>query len=123
VRLLLDTEVLLCALGARKLPKEAKRLIKASQVFVSAVSIWEVAVKASLGQLGFSAELVREAIEPSGFEELPVTAAHAAAVERLPRLRGDPFDRLLVAQATVEPLILLTTDAALAPYGPLIRVL
>ena len=123
MRLLLDTELLLWALGARKLPKEAKRLIKASQVFVSAVSIWEVAVKASLAELGFSAELVREAIEPSGFEELSITAAHAAAVERLPWHHRDPFDRLLVAQATVEPLILLTTDAALTPYGPLVRVL
>jgi PIN domain nuclease of toxin-antitoxin system len=67
--------------------------------------------------------VVRAALGPSGFEELPVTAEHAAAVSRLPLHHHDPFDRLLVSQASVEPMVLLTADAALRPYGPLVKLI
>jgi PIN domain nuclease of toxin-antitoxin system len=124
VRLLLDTHVLLWLLaGSRKLPREARELVVQSDAYVSAASIWEIAIKVSLGKLDVDPEVVRAALGPSGFEELPVTAEHAAAVSRLPLHHHDPFDRLLVSQASVEPMVLLTADAALCPYGPLVKLI
>jgi PIN domain nuclease of toxin-antitoxin system len=83
---------------------------------VSAVSVWEIAIKRSLGKLriedGWSRTLTR-----LGFEALPITAIHAAAVERLPWHHRDPFDRLLVAQAATEGLELVTADPRFAAYG------
>jgi PIN domain nuclease of toxin-antitoxin system len=122
-RLLLDTQVVLWALGGhRRLSGEARRLINKHESFVSAASIWEIAIKAALGKLDADPEAVRQALDPSGFGELPVTGEHAASVARLPAHHRDPFDRLLVAQSLVENLVLLTADAQLAPYGGLIRV-
>lgn len=122
-RLLLDTHVLLWALaGHRRLPREARRLIDEHDVVVSAASVWEVAIKVALGKLQVDAFAVQQALEPSGFDELPVTAAHAAGVARLPSHHRDPFDRLLVAQALAEHLVLVTTDDQLAPYGDVVRL-
>jgi PIN domain nuclease of toxin-antitoxin system len=122
-RLLLDTQVVLWALaGNRRLSGEARRLINKHESFVSAASIWEIAIKAALGKLGADPEAVRQALDPSGFGELPVTGEHAATVARLPAHHRDPFDRLLVSQSLVENLVLLTADAQLAPYGGLVRV-
>ena len=122
-RLLLDTQVVLWALaGNRRLSGEARRLINKHESFVSAASIWEIAIKAALGKLDADPEAVRQALDPSGFGELPVTGEHAASVARLPAHHRDPFDRLLVAQSLVENLVLVTADAQLAPYGGLIRV-
>jgi len=124
VRLLLDTHVFLWFLAdARELTKEARREIEgAEEVCVSAASIWEIAIKAALGKLEIDVSHAHAGIEASGFVELPVRAAHAAAVAGLPAHHRDPFDRLLVAQATTEPLGLLTADRALAPYSSLVRL-
>ena len=123
-RLLLDTHLLLWAVGEpKKLPPAARKRIDDSEVFVSAASIWEVSIKAALGKLAADpAELLAE-IEPAGFRLLPVTGEHAAAVARLPAVHNDPFDRMLVAQAKTEPLLLLTNDSALAGYGDCIELI
>ena len=123
IRLLLDTQILLWALaGHRRLPREARRLIDAHESSVSAASIWEIAIKVSIGRLEADPAAVRQALDPSGFEELAVTGEHAARVVQLPAHHRDPFDRLLVAQSLVEQLVLLTTDSQLAAYGSLVRV-
>ena len=125
MRLLLDTHIFLWAVtDSRKLKASARREITdAEQVFVSAASIWEIAVKVRLGKLDGDPEDLAASIEGSGFLELPVRAQHAARVARLPLHHADPFDRLLVAQAMSEPLVLLTADAALTKYGDLVRLL
>jgi len=123
IRLLLDTQILLWALaGHRRLPREARRLIDDHESIVSAASIWEIAIKVSIGRLEADPAAVRQALDPSGFEELAVTGEHAARVVQLPAHHRDPFDRLLVAQSLVEQLVLLTTDSQLAAYGSLVRV-
>ena len=106
MRLLLDTHAFLWAVtGNRALTAAARKLItSADAVYVSAVSIWEVAIKAPLGKIVADCDELEAAIESSGFIELPVRARHAAAVARLAPLHKDPFDRLLVAQAISEPL-------------------
>lgn len=123
MRVLLDTQLVLWAMAEpEKLPPIARRHIDEAQVFVSAASLWEIAIKASLGKLNFEPESIRTTIAPSGFDELPVTGVHAARVKTLPWHHRDPFDRLLVAQALVEPLILLTADAMLSAYGDGVHV-
>jgi PIN domain nuclease of toxin-antitoxin system len=127
VRILVDTHLLLWAVASsRRLPKEARTLIldTANEVFYSAASVWEVAIKSTLRRRNFKANptvLVR-ALAQSGFAELPVTATHAARVAGLPAIHRDPFDRLLVAQSLTEPMTLLTNDAVLAGYGPLVQL-
>ena len=123
MRILLDTQLVLWALsGHKRLPREARRLIDRSEVFVSAASIWEVAIKSSLGKLDADPTAVNEALAPSGFEELGVSGEHAAYVAQLPPHHRDPFDRLLVAQSALEALVFVTTDGQLAPYGGLVRI-
>lgn len=124
MRLLLDTHVFLWAVaGSTKLKPAARSLIQeAEEVNVSAVSIWEVAIKARLGRIKADPGELAVAIGQSGFVELPVRAAHAAAVAGLALHHHDPFDRLLIAQAMVEPLRLLTADAALVPYSHLVTL-
>ena len=127
MRVLLDTHLLLWAVASsRRLPKGARSLIldAANEVFYSAASVWEIAIKSALRRRDFKANptvLVR-ALAQSGFAELPVTAAHAARVAELPAIHRDPFDRLLVAQSLAEPMTLLTNDAVLAGYGPLVEL-
>lgn len=124
MRVLLDTHLLLWALSSPlKLSKETRRIIDTSGVHVSAASIWEIAIKASLGKLDADPDEILSAIEPAGLSILPILGEHAAKVARLPQLHRDPFDRILVAQALTEPMILLTNDPALAGYGDLIRVM
>jgi PIN domain nuclease of toxin-antitoxin system len=101
----------------RKLPKEARRWIDEAEVFVSAASIWEVSIKAALGKLAADPSELLAEVEPAGFQLLPVGGDHAAAVSLLPALHEDPFDRMLIAQAKTEPLLLLTNDASLPAYG------
>jgi len=123
MRVLLDTHLLLWALGSpSKLPAAARRLIDDANVYVSAASIWEVSIKAALGKLSADPREVLAAIEPAGFLELPVTGTHAARVVALPAIHRDPFDRLLIAQALTEPMHLLTNDAALADYGDIVTI-
>lgn len=122
-RILLDTHLLLWAFAApERLPIRARKRIDVSEVFVSAASIWEVSIKASLGKIHADASLLLAEIEPAGFTLLPISGDHAVAVGLLPSIHRDPFDRMLVAQARTEPLILLTNDAALARYGEGIEV-
>ncbi|HWI12529.1 MAG TPA: type II toxin-antitoxin system VapC family toxin, partial [Burkholderiaceae bacterium] len=100
------------------LKPSARRFIEsAEQVFVSAASIWEIAIKARLGKIDADPQELVAAIGTSGFSELPVRAAHAVEVTRLALHHNDPFDRLLVAQAISEPLKLLTADAVMSQYG------
>ena len=122
MRVLLDTHVYLWAVtGHRALKPAARRLIEvADQAYVSAASIWEVSIKSRLGKIDADVDELCAAIGQSGFIELPVTAAHAAQVARLPSHHTDPFDRILIAQALVEPLRLLTADGSLARYSDLV---
>jgi len=122
MRVLLDTHVFLWAVtGSSKLKASSRRLMEsADEVYVSAASIWEIAIKSRLGKLDADADELAAAIAASGFVELPVRSVHAAATHRLPMHHNDPFDRLLVAQAMSEPLRLLSADAILGRYTDLV---
>lgn len=127
MRLLVDTHLLLWATArSRRLPREARRLLEdpANEIFHSAASLWEIAIKLGLGRADFKVDLpaMRGALSRMGFVELPVTGTHAEKVVELPPLHRDPFDRLLVAQSLSEPLILLTNDAQLTGYGTSVRL-
>jgi PIN domain nuclease of toxin-antitoxin system len=124
MRLLLDTHVFLWAVTANRRLKSRTRefLSQADVVYVSAASIWEITIKARLGKIDADAALLTDAIDGSGFQELPVSARHAAAVAKLPLHHTDPFDRLLLAQAFLEPLRFVTVDGALAAYGGAIDI-
>jgi len=87
-----------------------------NQVFVSVASVWEIAIKRASGKLRFASPIA-DAVERIGFELLPITAEHAEYAGGLPRHHGDPFDRLIVAQAHLERLTLATADRALERYG------
>ena len=124
MRVLLDTQLLLWALGSpSKLSKKARQRIDSSEVFASAVSIWEISIKCALGKLEADVAEVLAAIEPAGFNHLTIIGEHAAKVVELPPIHKDPFDRLLVAQAWVEPMILLTDDDVLGGYGDFVEVI
>ncbi len=118
MKLLLDTHAFIWwREDSRRLVAAARRAIADAEiVFVSAASCWEIAIKASLGRFDFPGTLL-EAIGDSDFSPLPIDIAHAECVRRLPLLRRDPFDRMLVAQAIVEHLTLVTHDATLARYA------
>jgi PIN domain nuclease of toxin-antitoxin system len=118
VRILLDTHVYLWWLrDDRKLTRKLAEAIADPDhtVLVSAASVWEAAIKSALGRLDVDGDLVAE-IEANGFVELPVTARHAHLAGALPRHHEDPFDRLLVAQATLEGVRLATVDPAFRHY-------
>ena len=119
MRLLLDTHVFLWSVtGSSRLTRAVRTQIEdAEATFVSAASIWEIAIKSRLGKIDGDPAALAAAIGASGFRELPVSALHAATVATLPLHHHDPFDRLLLAQAFSEPLRLLTADAALLAYG------
>ena len=127
-RFLVDTHLLLWnAAGSRKLPARVARLFRDGrhEFFASAASLWEIAIKSSARPGDFSVDVsrLRETLLDNGFRELPVTGSHAVAVGRLPAIHGDPFDRLLVAQALVEPMVLVTADAKLGAYPGNIEVI
>lgn len=127
MRLLLDTHLVLWVSGnLPRLPPLARTLIEdpGHQPFFSAVNIWEIAIKHALDRRDLVADPheVRLELIENGYGELPVTSFHAAAVAGLPKLHRDPFDRLLVAQAMVEGMTLLTADAQLGAYPGSIRV-
>jgi PIN domain nuclease of toxin-antitoxin system len=125
MRILLDTHVFIWAVtDDPRLTPAARGLIEAADsVYVSAASIWEIAIKSALGKIAADAEEMAQAIKESGFVELSVSTAHAAHVAKLPLLNDhkDPFDRLLVAQSMTEPLVLLSADAKVLAYGGLVR--
>ncbi len=127
LRIFVDTHILLWAhLEPDRLPERARELLASpdNDVLFSAASIWEVAIKAQLKRAHFrvsAAQLAAEA-RRNGFLERPVHADVAARVAALPMHHGDPFDRLLIAQAMAEPAQFLTVDARLAPYSELVTV-
>ncbi len=126
MRLLLDTHILLWAAGApEKLSSRARGALNAddNQLMFSVVSLWEIAIKNGLGRNEFQVDprLLRRGLSDNGYEELPVMGAHVLALDALPPLHKDPFDRMLIAQATAEGITLLTADKLLASYGAPVR--
>lgn len=126
-RFLVDTHLLLWNVyGSRKLPSRVARLFRDGrhQFFYSAASLWEIAIKAARGREDFVADTaaIRDTLEANGFHELPVAGQHAVALATLPPIHADPFDRMLIAQAIVEPMVLITADARLAAYPGTIEV-
>ncbi len=125
MKLLLDTHLLLWAAGQpERLPEAARVLIEdpSNQLVFSAASLWEIAIKLGLGRADFRADpsLLRRGLLDNGYMELAITGRHAVAVAGLPPLHIDPFDRMLLAQATADGLLLLTADPAVAQYpGPI----
>jgi PIN domain nuclease of toxin-antitoxin system len=124
MKLLLDTHLLLWAAGSpERLPPAALRLLEdpANELFFSAASLWEIAIKRGLERSDFQvdARVLRRGLLDNGYQELAITAEHAVSIDSLPPIHKDPFDRILVAQATVEGITLLTVDALVAKYpGP-----
>lgn len=125
MKLLLDTQMLLWAAGQQeKLSKKAASLLAdpGNELMFSPVSLWEVVVKSGLGRADFRADaaLLHRGLVENGYTEIPVTGRHATAVAMLPPLHKDPFDRLLVAQATLEGVMLVTADDLVRRYpGPI----
>ena len=125
MKLLLDTHLLLWAAGEpKRLSKQARTLIDNpdNELLFSVASLWEVAIKRGLGREDFKvdARLLRRGLLDNGYSELPIISDHVVATESLPPIHKDPFDRVLVAQATVEGVTLLTIDSLVAQYpGPI----
>jgi PIN domain nuclease of toxin-antitoxin system len=125
VKFLLDTHLLLWAAGVpERLPAGARSLLEdpLNEPVFSAASLWEVAIKNGLGRPDFQvdARVLRRGLLDNGYQELAIGGQHAVFVESLPPIHKDPFDRILIAQATLEGIILLTADALVAQYpGPI----
>jgi PIN domain nuclease of toxin-antitoxin system len=125
MKLLLDTHLLLWAASAPgRLSTEARNLIgnPKNELLFSAASLWEVVIKRGLGRevVKVDPRLLRRGLLDNGYSELPIMSDHVVAVDSMPRIHKDPFDRVLVAQAVVEGITLLTTDFLLAQYpGPI----
>lgn len=128
MKLLLDTQILLWAAGQpERLSAAARRQLNnpKNELIFSAASLWEITIKNSLGRADFRVEprVLRRGLLDNGYTELPVTSEHAVSVDGLPPLHKDPFDRLLIAQALVEGITLLTADAQVARYrGPVRKI-
>lgn len=128
MKLLLDTHLLLWVAGdPGRLSDEAHTLIEApeNELFFSAASLWEIAIKRGLDRDDFKVDprVLRRGLLDNGYSELPIGSEHVVAIDSLPPGHKDPFVRVLVAQATVEGITLLTTDALVARYpGPVRRV-
>lgn len=128
MKLLLDTQILLWAAGEpERLSAAARKLLsnRRNELLFSAASLWEITIKKTLGRADFRVEprLLRRGLLDNGYVELPVTSQHAVSIDALPPLHKDPFDRLLLAQATIEGVVLVTGDAQLARYpGPVRKV-
>jgi len=124
MKLLLDTHLLLCAAGhPERLSSKALALIEPSEneLFFSAASLWEVVIKRALGRADFrvDARLLRRGLVDNGYGELAIASEHVVAIDNLPQIHKDPFDRILIAQAQVEGITLLTADPVVAGYpGP-----
>jgi PIN domain nuclease of toxin-antitoxin system len=121
VRLLLDTHVLLWGvLAPQKLSQRTRKLLddRANTLVFSVVNIWEIVIKRSLGRddLEIDPRAMRRGLIDNGYEELPIAPAHALALDDLPPLHKDPFDRMLIAQSRVEGLALLTADKLVLQY-------
>jgi PIN domain nuclease of toxin-antitoxin system len=124
---LLDTHLLLWAAGdPGRLSKKARALIEPSEnrLTFSAASLWEIVIKSQMGRQDFRVDsrALRRSLLDHGYEELPVASDHVVAVDQLPAIHKDPFDRLLIAQAIVEGITLATSDANVAKYPAPIRL-
>ena len=118
-RVLLDTNVLLWWLaGSSKLGREARTIVAdaETEVFVSAATIWEISIKLELGKLKAPKNMERE-VEREGFSKLAITLTHGQLAGSLPKIHRDPFDRMLVAQAQLEDLELVSADPVFAKYS------
>jgi len=128
MKLLLDTHLLLWATkGLEYLPQDAQTLMSdpENELFFSVASVWEIVIKCGLGREDFKvdARILRRGLIDNGYHELPILSEHVVAIDALPTIHKDPFDRLLVAQAIVEGITLLTADAHVAEYpGPVQHV-
>nr|WP_294507953.1 type II toxin-antitoxin system VapC family toxin [uncultured Rhodopila sp.] len=119
MKLLLDTHILIWAISQpSRLDQRTQAAVAspANQVFVSAASAWEIAIKHALGRLTFPVDRFEEILQRMGFDALPIGLGHAVAAGRLPRHHDDPFDRMLIAQAQSEGLTLVSTDRAMMRY-------
>ena len=125
MRMLLDTNALLWMLAGSPRIEPVRELIESddTEVFVSAVSWWEIAIKTRIGKLDADLPELRTAARDSGLVELPLTGVHAEVFLDLPKLHNDPFDHMLVAQAVSEPMRFITGDSLLADYSPLVTVI
>lgn len=123
MHLLLDTHIFLwlTAGDPRLNPRALRMIAEADKVFLSSASIWEISIKVGQGKLDADPDQLLHEMEENGFEELPVYGRHAKGVAVLPRHHGDPFDRLLIAQAIADTLRLLTADSQLVPYSELVE--
>ena len=120
MRLLLDTHVLLWWLSDdRKLRRGSREIITNpnNEVLVSAASVWEIAIKVALGRIEVELDDLEDAIINSGFRPMPIGFRHAVRVGRLPAIHRDPFDRMLVAQASIEELRVVSHDRVFERYG------
>jgi PIN domain nuclease of toxin-antitoxin system len=128
MKFLFDTHILLWAVeGSAKLPADVYKILAdpAAELIFSVASIWEIAIKHAKGLPSFQArpEIVRSSLLTHGYSELVIQGGHAVAAGSLPRIHKDPFDRVLVAQAMIEGITLLTADLVIAQYpGPIRRV-
>ena len=122
MRLLIDTQIFIWTVldSDRLSPKARQIMLGASEIFVSAASIWEIAIKVRIGKLEGNPDEFVEGIYESGFRELMISSKHAAKVHELPLYHRDPFDRLLIAQALTEPMKFLTADSMLKQYSELV---
>ena len=124
MKLLLDTHLLIWAAESiKRVPRAARTLMSdpKNELLFSAASLWEIAIKSRLNRPDFQvdARTLRRGLIDNGYIELPILSEHAVAIDALPPIHKDPFDRLLIAQATVEGITLLTDDATVAQYpGP-----
>lgn len=129
MKLLLDTHLLLwAAKGLEFLPQNAQKLMDTpeNELIFSVASLWEIVIKSGLGRGDFRVDprILRRGLLDNGYSELSILSRHVVAIETLPPIHKDPFDRLLIAQATVEAITLLTADACMTKYpGPVQQVL
>ncbi len=122
MKILLDTHIVLWWFEeSKRLSYETQKLIAQHDIFVSSITAFEIGIKSSIGKLEAPDNFL-EMLEKHSFIELPVSARHGLAVANLPRIHGDPFDRLLVVQAMLEGMTLLTHDERLKVYGPCVKV-
>ncbi len=126
MKFLLDTHLLLWAAGQpERLSKSARELIENPDnvLYFSAASIWEIAIKSSLGREDFKADsrLIRRGLIDNGYQEIAISSEHAAGVQALPLVHKDPFDRLLIAQSLSEGMPLVTVDPLLSQYPGMVQ--
>ena len=125
MKLLLDTHILLWAAGdPNRLSSDVHTMLSSldNELFFSAASLWEITIKQSLGRSDFKvdARVLRRGLLDNAYTELKISSEHAVSVSSLPDLHKDPFDRILIAQATVEGITLLTSDTLVSKYpGPI----